>query len=268
MTVRNCRQSAFTLIELLVVISIIAILVALLLPALSKARGSAQNMQCLSNERGMGVGTFTYVTENDGQIIPIGERWYTHGAVPGAAGGGRGYNWMGLLHKLGGVPLGNLICPKDDREPDPNDEFRQWMPLGAEWSTFVDDHPLSYTANFVGYSLNGRRVPWSGPTNGLSIGTQKGPVGFDDIPSHSRMLQLWDGYIWSFNFNSGAVLFPALDNSLAGGPSWFAHRHVFRHNDNPRPGTTVGPNALYMDGHAVSTIDVFSIVDDDVNFDG
>ena len=64
-------QAAFTLIELLVVISIIALLIALLLPALRQARDEAKRMQCLSNQRQIGLAITTYMHDHDG-IYPPG----------------------------------------------------------------------------------------------------------------------------------------------------------------------------------------------------
>ena len=64
-------QTAFTLLELLVVISVIALLLALLLPAIGRARESALSTMCSNHQRNLGLGITMYADDHDGQMPPI-----------------------------------------------------------------------------------------------------------------------------------------------------------------------------------------------------
>jgi prepilin-type N-terminal cleavage/methylation domain-containing protein len=77
--------AAFTLVELLVAVSIIALLIAILLPSLKRARYQAQNTLCISNLHQIGVGCATYAAEDPKNIYPDGETlgWSSFRVAPG-----------------------------------------------------------------------------------------------------------------------------------------------------------------------------------------
>jgi prepilin-type processing-associated H-X9-DG protein/prepilin-type N-terminal cleavage/methylation domain-containing protein len=120
------RLKAFTLVELLVVISIIAVLLAILMPSLQKARNQAKKVVCSSNMRQMGVALQCYMQENDSHL-PVGHSCNVDD---------HNQYWLKVLCKY---LKQNLLfqCPADTAK-----DFVDWnRPLdeqaGKRWSSFA-----------------------------------------------------------------------------------------------------------------------------------
>ena len=222
-------RRAFTLIELLVVISIIALLIAILLPALGTARKTTRQIQCLSNARQLGFGLFAFAADNK-QDMPTHDSWS---------------NWVGTAGDTN-LYASNISGFKHDGVPKirPINEYIEHPSL-SQCPSDIGDPLQNVDSAYEAYG-NSYLIQWGGPNFGVATVSGR--------PNGTKRFK-------AFNLDSG-VYFDRNNNAQPVGPldqkllfsewNWHANRRANALNiqwHNPG-GATRQMNSQFGDGHA------------------
>ncbi len=193
---KNCKIIRFTLVELLFVIGIIAILMAILLPALSQSKRLAREIACLSNLKQIGLGLQKYLTENDEWTLPNTIET-THGGETDLV------NFMVYLYNHD-IPVENVFeCPAAYSNPSPAQQYNNAEARGLRtlnkgsyiqnsvytWDAQAKDlYNATMGSSFTITHMNNNFRGWTGAANART------PIKIARMRNFSRNIYVVDGF--------------------------------------------------------------------------
>lgn len=227
-SMRRATQG-FSLVELLVAMCILAVLAAIVIPIITKARETAKTSKCLSNMRQIGLGMHTYIEEYNGRFpaaVPYGSPnyWGIRGrkTVQELLDNyvSRAVNIQQRQSRF--TSVGVFQCPSDSGPPPEYAGTYGIAKTGPVWRSTGSSYQY-YASNQQDWDHCSVTIPWTSlsPLIATNTGAQRVGAALSDIPYPSRKAVIGDFSYW----HSGDR---TTDNHLAFTNTLFADGHAAR----------------------------------------